>query len=113
MTDFRKLDRVIHERGRLAIMSLLAGGGTLTFTELKARLEMTDGNLSRHLATLQDHGLVHTERLVGVGRPQTEVRLTEDGVRALRRYIERLEAILEPARASGTVVDDEEVPEPA
>ncbi len=114
--DFRKLDRVIHERGRLAIMSMLSGGtGKLPFTEIRDRLSMTDGNLSRHLATLEESGLVRLERHVGRGRPLTEVTVTADGRRAFASYVERLEAILAPARgaARGMRGVEEPKPEPA
>jgi DNA-binding transcriptional ArsR family regulator len=109
--DFLKLDRVIHERGRLAIMSLLAAGGTLSFTELRDRLDMTDGNLSRHLATLQDAGLILLDRRVGSGRPQTDVSLTDRGRKAFAGYVERLEAILAPARSrEGDLQEEDDDP---
>jgi len=111
--DFRALDRVIHERGRLAIMSLLAAGGTLAFTETRDRLEMTDGNLSRHLATLEEAGLVRLSRHVGSGRPVTEISITEDGRKAFASYVQRLEAILAPARSAAGKEDTTEDEEPA
>ena len=99
--DYRGLDRVIHERGRLAIMSMLAGGiGRMAFTEIRERLAMTDGNLSRHLAALEESGLVKMERRTGRGRPQTEVALTGEGRRAFAGYLERLEQILSQAKAA-------------
>jgi len=97
LPDFRGLDPVIHERGRLAILALLAGG-SLTFVELKERLGMTDGNLSRHLLAIQGRRYVVCDRRFGEGRPRTEVRLTAAGERAFTAYARRLEAILGIAR---------------
>ncbi|MBN1418715.1 MAG: transcriptional regulator [Planctomycetes bacterium] len=91
--DYRGLDRVIHERGRLAIMALLSPG-PLSFVELKERLGMTDGNLSRHLLAIQRRGYIACARRFGEGRPRTDVRITAAGERAFATYAERIQAIL-------------------
>src|SRR6476619_7761094 len=83
------LDRVIHEKARLGLMtSLMAHPKGLAFADLKQLCGLTDGNLSRHLQGLQEAGLVAIEKGYDHNRPQTVVRLTPDG-RA--RYLEYLE----------------------
>lgn len=97
---FQALDPVLHERARLAIMSVLAAvSDALPFTELRDQLEMTDGNLSVHLQKLEEKGYVTIlKRFVG-RRPQTTCRLTTAGRQAFARYLDQLEAILQQARA--------------
>ena len=93
-----ELDPVLHERGRLAIVSALAAVERLTFTELRDALEMTDGNLSVHLQKLEEKGyLVIDKRFVG-RRPQTGCRLTRVGRQAFTLYLDRLEAIVREGR---------------
>jgi DNA-binding MarR family transcriptional regulator len=95
-----ELDPLLHERGRLAIASVLAAVDSLTFTELREELAMTDGNLSVHLQKLEEKGYVAiTKHFVG-RRPQTTCRLSPTGRRAFARYLNNLEAIVQQGRAS-------------
>ena len=92
------LDRVIHERARLAIVSALAAHPRLTFTELRDLLRTTDGNLSVHARKLEDAGYVHCSKSFAGRVPKTEYRLTAAGRKALERYLEHMEAVIEAAR---------------
>jgi DNA-binding transcriptional ArsR family regulator len=94
-----ELDRLIHERMRLGIVSALAAGGTMTFAELKAALKTTDGNLSVHARKLEDAGYVTCTKSFDGRVPRTEYRLTEPGRRALHRYLDHMEALIRTARA--------------
>lgn len=91
---FLQLDRVIHEKGRMAIMSLLAATPELSFSELKQSLNMTDGNLTTHIKTLQQAGYVGVTKSVRNRRPLTTCSLTVDGRRAFQAYIDLLEQIV-------------------
>jgi DNA-binding MarR family transcriptional regulator len=93
-----RLDRVIHERLRLGIVSALAGAPSLTFGELKAALGATDGNLSVHARKLEEAGYVACEKGFDGRVPRTEYRLTDAGRRALRRYLDHLDALIRAAR---------------
>jgi predicted ArsR family transcriptional regulator len=93
MLDFNKLDKAIHEKGRLAIMTLLATRVRWFYQDLKVELGMSDGNLITHLRTLHKLGLVAMTKEVR-GRPQTSYSLTAKGRRAFRDYIELLERII-------------------
>src|SRR5712692_10238560 len=93
-----ELDPVLHERGRLAIVSVLAAVDSLTFTELRDELEMTDGNLSMHLQKLEEKGYVAIAKHFVGRRPQTTCRLTPAGRRALTRYLDHLEAVVRQGR---------------
>jgi DNA-binding transcriptional ArsR family regulator len=93
-----ELDPVLHERGRLAIVSVLAAAPRLTFTELRDTLEMTDGNLSIHLSKLEKEGYVAIDKQFVGKRPQTSCWLTPVGRNAFRRYLDRLEAIIQQGR---------------
>ena len=93
-----ELDPVLHERGRLAIMSVLAAADRLTFTELRDGLGMTDGNLSVHLQKLEEKGYVAIDKQFVGRRPQTGCRLTRAGRQAFTRYLDRLEAIVREGR---------------
>jgi DNA-binding HxlR family transcriptional regulator len=93
------LDRVIHERLRLGIVSALAAAPSLTFGELKALLGTTDGNLSVHARRLEDAGYVGCKKTFQGRTPRTEFRLTEGGRRALKRYLDHMEALIEAARS--------------
>lgn len=97
---FRQLDRVIHEKGRLAIMSLLAANPELSYTDLRAWLQMTDGNLTTHLRTLQEAGYVTVTKGTFKNRPLTTVALSETGRRAFSAYLEVLEKIVQETRAA-------------
>ncbi len=93
------LDRLIHERMRLGIVSALAVNERLTFNDLKSLLRTTDGNLSVHARKLEEAGYVRCEKSF-VGRlPKTEFRLTAQGKRALERYLDHMEAIIHATRA--------------
>jgi len=95
---FLQLDRVIHERGRLGIMSMLAASPELSFTELRDTLEMTDGNLTTHVRTLQEAGYVSITKSYRNRRPLTTVSLTPAGRRAFTDYIALLEQIVKQTR---------------
>jgi DNA-binding transcriptional ArsR family regulator len=93
------LDRVIHERLRLGIVSALAAAPSLTFGELKELLGTTDGNLSVHARRLEEAGYVACRKTFQGRTPRTEFRLTEPGRKALRRYLDHMEALIDAARA--------------
>ncbi len=95
---FLNLDRVIHEKGRLAIMSLLAATPELSFTELRDTLTMTDGNLSVHLRTLQEVGYLAVTKTFQDRRPLTTCSLTAAGRSAFVGYIDLLEQIVREAK---------------
>lgn len=89
------LNPLLHEPNRLGILtSLLAHREGLSFTELKDLLSLTDGNLSRHLSTLQENGLVDIRKSMNGRRPLTTVRLTPAGRRRFLEYLELLEGIV-------------------
>jgi DNA-binding HxlR family transcriptional regulator len=92
------LDRLIHERVRLGIVSALAVNRSLTFNELKAMLKTTDGNLSVHARKLEEAGYVACEKYFEGRMPKTEYRLTPPGRRALERYLDHMEAIIQATR---------------
>ena len=92
------LDRLIHDRTRLAIVSALAANATLSFTELKALIGLSDGNLSVHARKLEDAGYVTCLKAFEGRMPKTEFKLTEAGQRALRQYLDHMEAIIRHAR---------------
>jgi DNA-binding transcriptional ArsR family regulator len=95
------LDRLIHDRTRLAIISALAASSTLTFTELKQLLDLSDGNLSVHARKLEDAGYLTCTKGFEGRLPRTEFSLTEAGHRALRQYLDHMEAIIRHARTRG------------
>jgi DNA-binding MarR family transcriptional regulator len=95
---FLQLDRVIHEKGRLAIMSMLAASAELSFTELRDALEMTDGNLTSHMRTLQEAGYVSLAKSYENNRPLTTCSLTVAGKKAFTNYINLLEQVVQQNR---------------
>ncbi len=97
-TSAAELDRLIHERLRLGIVSALAGNASLTFNELKEILQTTDGNLSVHARKLEDAGYITCEKSFDGRTPKTEFRLSDDGRRALTRYLDHMESIIRTAR---------------
>lgn len=99
---FLQLDRVIHEKGRLGIMSALAASPELPFTELRDLLQMTDGNLTSHMRTLQEAGYVAVSKSFQNNRPLTTLALTAAGERAFRNYVALLAEIVEITREFGT-----------
>lgn len=95
---FFQLDRVIHEKGRLAIMSLLAASPQLSFTEMRDTLNMTDGNLTAHIRTLHQAGYVSISKEFQQGRQLTSYSLTREGRKAFAEYIDLLEKIVQQMR---------------
>ncbi|HEY5752082.1 MAG TPA: transcriptional regulator [Chthoniobacterales bacterium] len=93
MFDFDKIDKTIHEKGRLGIMTLLAVRTSWTFQDLKTELKMSDGNLITHLRTLHDAGMVAVTREI-LDRPQTSYSLTAKGRAAFQEYLVVLEQII-------------------
>jgi DNA-binding MarR family transcriptional regulator len=93
------LDRTIHERLRLGIVSALAVNDWLTFNELKQLLETTDGNLSVHARRLEEAGYIRCEKRFEARMPQTRYALTPAGRRALERYLAHMEALIKAVRA--------------
>ena len=93
-----ELDRVIHERVRLAIVSSLAVNDTLSFNELKGLLRTTDGNLSVHARKLEEAGYLTCIKSFEGRIPRTEFRLTASGRKALERYLEHMEALIRATR---------------
>ena len=93
-----ELDRLIHERVRLGIVSALAVNDSLTFTELKALLQTTDGNLSVHARKLEDAEYVACAKSFAGRVPKTEYRLATLGRRALERYLDHMEALIRTTR---------------
>ena len=91
---FLQLDRVIHEKGRLGIMSMLAASPELSFTELRDALAMTDGNLTTHIKALQQEGYVAVSKSFQNNRPLTTCSLTAAGRKAFAEYISLLEQIV-------------------
>ncbi len=95
---FLKLDRVIHEKGRLGILSMLAASPELSFIELRDALGMTDGNLTTHIRTLQQAGYLSVTKSFQNNRPLTTCALTATGRKAFANYINLLEQIIRQAR---------------
>ena len=89
-----RLNAVIHERARLGIMSALAARTAMTFSELKAILDLTDGNLSVHLRILEQAGYVAIEKKFVDRKPQTTVKVSKKGRLAFEHYVEVLEEIV-------------------
>jgi DNA-binding HxlR family transcriptional regulator len=93
-----ELDRLIHERMRLAIVSALAVNRSLSFNELKRLLETTDGNLSVHARKLEDAGYIVCTKSFEGRVPRTEYRLSPVGRMALERYLDHMEALIHSTR---------------
>ena len=92
------LDRLIHERTRLAIISALAVNASLTFSELKELLGASDGNLSVHARKLEDAGYIACTKSFSGRVPKTEYRLTANGRRSLEKYLNHMEALIQATR---------------
>ena len=92
------LDRLIHERIRLGIVSALAVNRSLTFNELKALLKTTDGNLSVHARKLEEGGYLSCTKSFDGRMPRTDYRMTAAGRRAFERYIDHMEALVQAMR---------------
>ena len=93
----QRLDRVIHDRTRLAILAALAASETLSFTDLKTITGTTDGNLSVHARRLEDAGYVLYETLAG-RTPRTEYRLSAAGRRVFEKYLDHMDALIKATR---------------
>lgn len=92
------LDRVIHERMRLAILSTLASRASVTFAELKAITGATDGNVSVHARRLEEAGYLECRKSFAGRVPRTEYRITAAGRAALQAYLEHMEALIRQVR---------------
>lgn len=93
-----QLDRLIHERMRLGIVSALAVNDSLSFNDLKKLLDTTDGNLSVHARRLEEAGYITCTKFFDRRLPKTEYRLTAAGRRALERYLSHMEALIRATR---------------
>ena len=93
-----ELDRLIHERLRLGIISALAVNDRLSFNDLKALLQTTDGNLSVHARKLEDAQYISCDKTFENRMPRTEYRLTAAGRRALEKYLVHMEALIKAVR---------------
>ena len=93
-----ELDRLVHERVRLGILSALAARTSATFTDLKALLNATDGNVSVHARKLEEAGYIECTKSFDGRVPRTEYRITADGRAALDRYLDHMEALIRAAR---------------
>ena len=92
------LDRLIHERARLGIVSALAVNRSLTFNELKKMLKITDGNLSVHARKLEDARYITCTKTFEKRMPRTEFRLSARGRKALKAYLRHMESIIKTVR---------------
>jgi DNA-binding HxlR family transcriptional regulator len=92
------LDRVIHERMRLAIVSVLAVNASLSFNELKRQLSTSDGNLSVHARKLEDAGYLRCTKSFEGRTPRSDYQLTGSGRQALERYLAHMEALIRATR---------------
>jgi DNA-binding HxlR family transcriptional regulator len=97
-TDTLSLDRLIHERIRLGIVSALAVNDTLSFNDLKKLLRTTDGNLSVHARKLEDAGYIACTKSFEGRVPHTDYRLTPTGRRVLEKYLAHMEALIRATR---------------
>ena len=93
-----ELDKTIHERMRLGIISALAANASLSFTDLKTLLNTTDGNISVHARKLEEAGYLTCEKSFKGRVPLTEYRITADGREALNRYLNHMEALINAMR---------------
>ena len=96
------LDRLVHDRVRLGILSALAVSDRLGFTELRGVLETTDGNLSAHARKLDEAGYITMEKTFRDRVPHTEFALTASGRAALERYLDHMESLVRAIRATGS-----------
>jgi DNA-binding MarR family transcriptional regulator len=98
--DLPELDRLIHERVRLGMVSALAVNDSLTFNDLKRILKTTDGNLSVHARKLEDAGYVHCRKSFEGRVPRSQYTLTASGHKAFKEYLRRMEEFIAIARKS-------------
>lgn len=92
------LDRLIHERVRLGIVSALAVNGSMSFTDLKALLNTTDGNISAHARRLEEAGYIVCRKSFDGRIPRTDYELTRQGRRELESYLDHMEALIRVTR---------------
>jgi len=97
-TEPLRLERLVHERVRLGILSALAVTDTLSFTDLKTLLATTDGNVSVHARKLEEAGYIACTKSFAGRVPRTEYQLTATGRQALERYLDRMEALIRSTR---------------
>ncbi len=95
---FDKLEPAIHTKARLAIVSTLAANESLSFTELRDGLQLTDGNLAAHLRALEDADLIRLRKIGNPNKPTTAISLSATGRTAFKRYLDGLEQILKRHR---------------
>jgi DNA-binding transcriptional ArsR family regulator len=95
---FDKLEPAIHTKARLAIVSVLATNESLSFTELRDGLQLTDGNLAAHLRALEDAGLVGLRKIGNPNKPTTMISLSAAGRASFKRYLDGLEQIVKGHR---------------
>jgi len=100
-TVSNELDKVIHERMRLGIISALAANEKLSFSDLKSLLNTTDGNISVHARKLEDAGYLACEKSFQGRKPLTEYRITAEGRSALERYLNHMEALINAVKVIG------------
>ena len=94
------LDRLLHDRMRLGIISALAAADNMSFTDLKSALNATDGNLSVHARKLEEAGYVACEKTFSGRTPRTDYKLTASGRRALEKYLDHMDAIIKASRTT-------------
>ena len=93
-----EFDALVHQRVRLGILSALAAGGAMSFTDLKTVLDLTDGNLSVHARKLEDAGYVAVNKSFDDRTPRTDYELTTKGSTALAGYLDAMEALIQATR---------------
>lgn len=97
------LDKIIHERMRLGIISALAANEKLSFSDLRSLLDTSDGNLSVHARKLEDAGYIATKKSFVDRTPLTEFRITASGRRALVRYLDHMETLINAMKGGGSL----------
>ncbi len=106
---FEKLERCIHEPARLAILSLLINSEEgLSYGDIREQLELTYGNLERHMKVLQENKLIAVSKMQTTGRPQSHARFSEEGRQSFLQYLENLEKILLAAQGKALKEAQEE-----
>jgi DNA-binding MarR family transcriptional regulator len=98
LAEDARFDRLVYERVRLGIMSALAVNEQLTFNELKALFDVSDGNLSAHARKLEEAGYIACTKSFEARRPKSQYRITAIGRKALQRYLEHIEALIKATR---------------
>ena len=105
---YEGLDRVIHERARLSVLtSLITHPNGLSFVELKQFCGLTDGNLARHLQVLEEDGMIRLTKEGETGRAQTTARVTASGRKRYLQYLATLEQVVRDAASANSVAEEE------